>query len=79
VAEEIHQYYRTKYKDENRINLPEFPLLRYLAITDFLYDPRFPPYLRQNLLGRIKIERPELAEQLKQQEEKMIEQEKQTK
>jgi len=78
LAEEIHQHYKSIYGDGNRIDLPEFPLLRYLAIMDFLYDQQYPPYLRQNLLGRIKIERPELAEQLKQQEEKLIEQQKQT-
>jgi len=78
LAEEIHQYYQSIYGDGNRIDLPEFPLLRYVALTDFLYDRQYPPYLRQNLLGRIKIERPELAEQLEQQEKKLIEQQKQT-
>jgi hypothetical protein len=78
IAEEIHQYYLSEYKNESRIDLPEFPLLRYFALMDFIYDQRYPSYLRQSLLGRIKVERPELAEQLEQQEKKLIEQQKQT-
>ncbi len=77
VAKEIHQHYLSEYKGETRIDLPELPLLRYLALMDFLYDQRYPPYLRQNLLGRIKVERPKLAEQLEQQEKMLIEQQKQ--
>lgn len=78
MAEEIHQHYKSIYGDGNRIDLPEFPLLRYFALMDFLYDQQYPPYLRQSLLGRIKIERPELAEQLEQQEKMLMEQQKQT-
>jgi len=79
LAEEIYHHYQVKFGDGDRTDLLEFPLLRYLALTDFLYDQRYPHYLRQNLLGRIKVERPELAEQLEQQERKLIEQQKPTK
>lgn len=72
LAEEIHQFYQSQYEDENRIDLPEFTLLRYLALMDFFYDERLPSYIRLNLLGRIKVERPQLAEKLEQQEKKLI-------
>jgi len=72
MAKEVHDHYQSAYLDENRIDLPDFKLLRYLALLDFLNDQQYPVNLRRNLLGRIKIERPELAEQLKQAEEKLL-------
>jgi len=74
MAQEAYEIYQSAYSDENRINLPDFKLLRYFALLDFFNDQRFPPNLRRNLLGRIKIERPQLAEQLKQEEEKLLKQ-----
>jgi len=70
MAKEVYDHYQSAYADEDRINLPDFRLLRYFALLDFFNDRQYPLNLRRNLLGRIKIERPELAEQLKQQEEK---------
>ncbi|MCK5225549.1 MAG: hypothetical protein KAQ89_02420, partial [Planctomycetes bacterium] len=67
MAKEIYDHYQTLYSDENsrqRINLLDFKLLRYLALLDFINDWQYPPDLRRNLLGRIKNERPKLAEQL---------------
>ena len=64
LAKEIHTYYQNKYLDENRIDLPDFTVLQYLALRDFLDDWQFVPNLRLNLLARIEIERPELAEKL---------------
>jgi hypothetical protein len=64
LAKEIHDYYQNKYLDENRIDLPPFTTLQYLALRDFLDDWQFSPNLRLNLLARIEIERPELAEKL---------------
>jgi len=78
MAQEVYDYYRSKYSDENRIDLPEFKLLRYLSLIDFLNDQQYPPYLRGGLLGRIKVERPELLEQLQQQEKNLMEQLKQS-
>ena len=71
LADEVHSYYQGKYRDENRIDLPEFKLLRYFALLDFLNDQQYPPNLRGNLLGRIKVERPELFKQLETEEEKL--------
>ena len=65
LAKEIWDYYQSKYTDEERIDLPDFKLLRYLALRDFLEDWLYPPNLRLSLLARIEIEKPELAEQLK--------------
>jgi hypothetical protein len=65
LAKEIFDYYQNKYLDENRIDLPPFTTLQYLALRDFLEDWGFAPYLRLGLLARIEIERPDLAEKLK--------------
>ncbi len=65
LAKEIHNYYQKKYLDENRIDLPDFKVLQYLALRDFLDDRQFVPNLRLSLLARIEVERPELAEKLK--------------
>lgn len=71
MAEEVYNYYQGAYLDENRIDLPDLKLLRYLALIDFLNDQRYPLNLRLSLRGRIRVERPELAEQLEHQEEKL--------
>ena len=64
LARQVHGYYQGKYLDENRIDLPEFKLLKYFALSDFLDDRQFAPDLRLSLLARIEIEWPDLAEQL---------------
>lgn len=65
LSKEIHNYYQSKYLDENRIDLPDFKDLQYLALKDFLDDRQFVPDLRLSLLARIEIERPEFYEKLK--------------
>jgi hypothetical protein len=70
LADQVWNYYQQKYEDEDRIDLPPLPRLRYLALLDFINDSWYPPNLRQNLLNRIQIERPELYEQLQQEEQK---------
>jgi hypothetical protein len=79
MAKEVHDHYQAAYLDENRIDLPDFKLLKYFALLDFLDDQQYPINMRRNLLGRIKIERPELAEQLKQEEEKLLKKSEQSK
>ncbi|GAI60748.1 unnamed protein product, partial [marine sediment metagenome] len=80
MAEEVWNYYMVKHDDpEYRIDLPKLPQLRYLALLDFIYDQLYPPYLRQTLLGRIRIERPELLRQLEAQEEELRKQSEQAK
>ena len=74
MAEEVHKHYQSVYGGENRIDLPDFALLRYLALIDFLNDGQYPPNMRRALRNRIRIERPKLAEQLEKQEEKFFKQ-----
>ena len=78
MAKEAYDHYKSAYSDEHRINLPDFKVLRYLALIDFLNDQQYPLNLRLNLKGRIKIERPELAEQLEQQENEILKQSEQS-
>ena len=79
MAKEVYDHYQSAYSDENRIDLPDFTLLRYLAIMDFLNDQQYPPNMRLALYNRIKLERPELAEQLRKQEEELLKQLEQSK
>jgi len=72
MAEEIHDAFNREYGDEKgRLDLPDFKIMRYTALYDFFNDVQYPPAMRQNLLGRIKVERPQLAEQLSQIEEQL--------
>ena len=72
MAQDVWDYYLVKHDDpEFRINLPEFKLLRYFALRDFLSDQLYPPYLRQSLLGRIRIEKPDLYRQLEAEAEQL--------
>jgi hypothetical protein len=47
--------------------------MRFNAINDFFNDQDYPPEMRQNLIARIKIERPDIAEQFSQIEQKLNE------
>jgi hypothetical protein len=71
MAKEIYDNYQSMYSDRDRINLPDIRLLRYFALIDFLNDRQYPENLRRALVGRIRVERPELARQLEQQEAEM--------
>lgn len=80
MAEEVWNYYIVKHDNpEFRINLPEFKLLRYFALKDFLDDPLYPPYIKQTLLGRIRIEKPDLYKKLEAEVEQMRKQSQQAK
>ena len=72
MANDVHRHYQTSYRDENRIDLPDFRLLRYSALMDFLNDRQYPVNLRRSLIARIRIEKPRLAEQFEQIEKKML-------
>jgi hypothetical protein len=79
MAKEVYDHYQSPRVDEHRIDLPDFTLLRYLAIMDFLNDQQYPPNMRLALYNRIRIERPELAEQLEKQEKELLKQLEQSK
>ena len=71
LAEQVHRYYQGEYPGENRIDLPDFKLLKFLALMDFLDDGQFSPYLKGSLLGRIEVERPDLYRQLDQERKRL--------
>jgi hypothetical protein len=72
MAEEVYDAYSREYGDEKgRLDLPDFKVMRFTALIDFFNDVQYPPVMRQNLLGRIKVERPQLAEQLSRIEEQL--------
>jgi len=72
TAREIYDIYSSLFRDEqDRMGLPDFKLLRYLGLIDFLYDEQFPVSLRRGLLGRIGVERPELSVQLQKEQKKL--------
>jgi hypothetical protein len=74
MAREVLEHYSKRFGDErtDRMRLPDFALLRYIALDGFLRDEMYPLRLRQNLLGRIKIERPDLFEQLESQRQLLL-------
>lgn len=77
LAKEVWNHYQTKYDDTNRIDLPEFNVLRYTALQDFLADEQYSHNLRLGLLARIEIERPDLAEKLAPWQDKLRQQKEQ--
>jgi hypothetical protein len=71
MSREAYDIYMAKYGDEKlevaggaRLEIPDFPTIRFLAITQFLQDEAWPPELRQALLSRIQVEKPELIKEL---------------
>ena len=75
MAKEVYNFYQSSNKNDVRIDLPKLPMLRYFSLLDFLNDPRYPLSLRLALRGRIKVERPALAEQLERQEKESLKKE----
>ncbi|HIJ67227.1 MAG TPA: hypothetical protein HPP51_02955 [Planctomycetes bacterium] len=73
-AREVYEIYQAKYSDEEwrRLNLPDFEMIRFMAFLDFMRDRHFPEHLRNSLLGRIKVERPELFDRLQKQKDLFI-------
>ncbi len=68
-AREIYDIYQTDMADGARTALPQFDLIRYLALRDFMEDPFYPDDLKVRLMGRIKLDRPDLFEKLIEQED----------
>jgi len=70
LAQQVYDYYIKKYEDPTfRIDLPPMPVLRYIALGQFLKNDMYPAYVRDDLLRRIKNERPELYKEMEQTEE----------
>jgi len=64
LAQEVYDYYNNLHQPSQRIDLPTMPELRFFAIGQFLSTEAYPLYVRQGLLARIEIEKPELLKQL---------------
>jgi hypothetical protein len=73
-AREIFEIYQAKFSDEEwrRLDLPSFEMLRFVAFLDFMRDRSYPEHLRNALLARIRIERPELFDRLQKQKDLFI-------
>ena len=69
MARQIYDFYYENTEDQNRIGLPDFKFIRFAALLDFFNDQQYPAKLRMNLIKRIQQERPELADQIKEQQE----------
>ncbi|RKY05663.1 MAG: hypothetical protein DRP66_10355 [Planctomycetota bacterium] len=68
-AREVYDLYQTGSADGARTGLPPFDIMRYMALRTFMEDPFYPDHLKLRLMGRIKIERPDLFDKLMKQEE----------
>ncbi len=76
LAKEIYDYYGREFSDENRIELPDFKLLKFTAMVDFFNDWQYPSQMRENLIERIRVERPKLAEQMMEIQMRYLQQQK---
>ena len=74
-AKQVYDIYQEQYFDEGvlRIDIPRYSMLKYLAFISFLNDEYYPENLRQNLLGRVKVEQPDLFEKLMKEEQFFME------
>jgi len=74
MAQEVYNHYVKEFHDEgvDRVMLPPFDTLKYIGLSSFLNDSRYPEDMRLNLVQRIQIERPDVYEKMKTQEEALI-------
>ena len=77
IAKQMYEYYQSKIAAgatvKDRLDLPTMDMLRYSAFMEFLNDRNYPEELGRSLMGRIKIEKPELFEKLRKQEDILME------
>lgn len=76
MAQEIYSIYQQQMGEgePGRVGLPPMGFLRYQAFIGFLNDPMYPDYMRQSLINRIQIERPDLFDKLREEEARLLEQ-----
>ena len=74
LAKEAYDLYQQRYGSgsEQRLGLPEFNRLKYIALIDFVNDYQYPYVLKENLYRRIEIEKPDLYQELSRQRQQMI-------
>ena len=71
MAQQVYDYYNATNEPEFRVDLPPMSVLRYFAVGQFLNSAAYPDYVRQGLLNRIQVEKPELYDQLEQTETRL--------
>jgi hypothetical protein len=69
MAREVYDaYQKTSNGESDRAGLPDFNIMRYIGLSSFLSDASYPDELKQSLMNRIRIERPDLYKKLQEQE-----------
>lgn len=75
-AQKIWDHYQLEQFPEPdsqaRLGLAPMDRMRYMAMRDFLNDPRYPGYLKNSFWGRMKTEQPELFERMQKENEKDV-------
>jgi len=68
LATQLHEYYMAEYGNEEtrRVDLPPMSELHLLSMKDFLEDQNYPPYLKEQYLGRMHLQQPEAFEKFQQ-------------
>jgi len=74
LAQRVWDYYKLKFGDNERIDLPPMRVLKWFALNQFVGSDAYPLYVRQGLLARIKREKPDLFKELQQTGEEMRQQ-----
>jgi len=65
-AQEIYDIYQKRGQEEpGRVGLPPLGFMKYQAFRQFYEDSFFPQEVRNNLLARIRVERPDLYKQIR--------------
>ncbi len=77
IAKEAYDLYQSEYANEDaqekdRMSLPDFARLQYLALVDFLTDEQYPAVMRNSLFNRIQIEKPELFEKIIKERDRIL-------
>ncbi len=73
MAREVYDRYQKEFAtgqtETDRVGLPSFGMMRFMGLLDFAYDQSYPENLRNLVLNRIKVERPELYQEIEKQGE----------
>ncbi|WP_186804701.1 hypothetical protein [Limihaloglobus sulfuriphilus] len=69
LARQVYDIYRTEDFEGERVTLPSFSRLRYIALINFMNDPYYPPNMSYALMQRLENERPEVFEKLTEENE----------
>ena len=83
LAKEAYDLYQSGYaneeaKEKERMSLPDFERLQYLALVDFLMDEQYPIVMRNSLFSRIQIEKPELFEKIIRERDRILQERQQS-